>query len=483
MSILRGSVRRAFSMVVVAFFAAGCGSGDPPTSTATASGTAASVAPSPESPLSAIISLSAPGATFARVISAAAAETLATPYKPVSPLGTATIAVLGLAPSTSYQHTVEVVSQGMAGALAPVTATTGPLPADIAGLRMQITPVSGTPEPGYYLVCGAGNATFAVDETGAVRWVRDFGEPTQEAKMQEDGTFTTYVGTSLGFNVPAPGMYIRYRGDGTEIGTLAAPPTDPTENDAPLITDSHELLLTTDTDGVDHAHLFAYLQRLSDPSATVSSSWHEILRIAPDGAVEFRWKSWTHFTPDDNDEAKTGDPDHPNAIAIDPRDGNYVVSFRSTDAILKIGYGTGDVLWQLGGKGNQFAFVGDALGGFSGQHSVRILEDGDVLIYDDGNLHSPQESRAVEYRLDTVSMTATMVWEFRRDPPLFTPYVGSVERLENRDTLVAFAALGIVDEVDPAGKVVWEGQLLNGGNPQAAYRIRRLASLYQYEAP
>ncbi len=28
--------------------------------------------------------------------------------------------------------------------------------------------------------------------------------------------------------------------------------------------------------------------------------------------------------------------------------------------------------------------------------------------YDDGNQHSPQESRAVEYHLDTVSMTATI---------------------------------------------------------------------------
>ncbi len=481
MSIFAGSPRRVFSVVFGAFFAAGCGSSDP--SMSTAAPPAASVAPDPASPLSAIISLSAPGATIARVISSANAEMLATPYAPVGPLGTAAIAVLGLAPSTSYQHTVEVIGPGMTGALAPVTATTGPLPADIAGLRMQITSVGGTPQPGYYLVCGAGNATFAVDETGAVRWVRDFGQPTQEAKMQEDGTFTTYVGTSIGFNVPAPGTYIRYRGDGMEIETLAAPPTDPTESDAPLITDSHELLLTTDTNGADHAHLFAYLQRPSSPSATVSSSWHEMLRVAPDGAVEFRWKSWTHFTPDDNDEAATGDPDHPNAIAIDPTDGNYVVSFRSTDAILKIGHGTGDVLWQLGGKRNQFRFIGDELDGFSGQHSVRVLQDGDILIYDDGNQHKPQESRAIEYRLDTVSMTATMVWEFRRDPPLFTPYVGSVERLGNGHTLVAFAALGIIDEVDAAGRIVWEGQLLNGANPQAAYRIRRLPSLYHYEAP
>jgi len=31
-------------------------------------------------------------------------------------------------------------------------------------------------------------------------------------------------------------------------------------------------------------------------------------------------------------------------------------------------------------------------------------------------------------------MTATMVWEYRHDPPVFTPFVGTVQRLRSGNT-------------------------------------------------
>ena len=303
--------------------------------------------------------------------------------------------------------------------------------------------------------------------------------------MTEDGTFTTYVGTSSGSQAVF-GAYERYTPAGAIIATYTATSPDPSEAGAPTVyTDPYEMLLTADNAGVEHVHLFGYIERAT--ATTTSAAWHEVLRQRTDGTVEFRWKSWTHFSDSDNTEGTINDPDHTNSLAIDPTDGNYVVSFRSTDAVLKLDYSTGAVLWQLGGKQNQFQFVNDEMGGFYGQHSVRVLANGDLLIYDDGNQHSPPESRAVEYRLDTTTMTATVVWEFRRAgpsyPPIFTPYMGSVERLSSGNTLVSFAMAGVTDEVDAAGNVVWEGWLLNGGGVQGAYRVRRLESLYEYRDP
>jgi hypothetical protein len=159
------------------------------------------------------------------------------------------------------------------------------------------------------------------------------------------------------------------------------------------------------------------------------------------------------------------------------------LSFRNLCALAKVDSQTGDVLWQLGGKRSQFAIVGDPLGGFAGQHSVRVLPSGNVLIFDNGTTHTPPESRAVEYSLDMTSMTATMVWQFRHSPAIFTSVTGSVERLANGNTLVAFAEAGVVDEVDPAGNGVFEARVTNGTTGVALYRIRRLPSLYAYQQP
>jgi hypothetical protein len=127
--------------------------------------------------------------------------------------------------------------------------------------------------------------------------------------------------------------------------------------------------------------------------------------------------------------------------------------------------------------------VNDPLGGFNGQHSVRVLPNGHLLLFDNGWRHAPPESRAVEYAVDPVAMTATMVWEYRHQPAIFTGYTGSVQRLAAGNTLVGFAALGHATEVRPDGSVAWEGDLTVGGQPYPGYRLIRIASLYQYRRP
>ena len=212
---------------------------------------------------------------------------------------------------------------------------------------------------------------------------------------------------------------------------------------------------------------------------------HTILRQTPEGVVEFFWSGSDHFTLDDwldrpPDYAQTTntDLDHANSLEID-RDGNYVASFFNLPEITKIDAVTGRVIWRFSGRNNQFNVLNDPLGGVSGQHSVRVLENGNLLIYDNGKHHNPPESRPVEYSLDTVSMTASMVWEYRHAPVLFTPVVGSVERLRNGNTLVGFGAVGVATEVANDGSVAWEGHM----NPPFFYRVRRISSLYRFEQP
>jgi len=168
-------------------------------------------------------------------------------------------------------------------------------------------------------------------------------------------------------------------------------------------------------------------------------------------------------------------PWHGNAIDID-HDGHLLVSFRNSDQIVKVNAQTGEIIWRLGGKKSSFAFVNDHLNGFSHQHGIRRLPNGNVILFDNGNLHSPPASRAVEYHLDESAKTATLVWEYRHEPPLYSFALGFAQRLSNGNTLICFGAAQRIIEVDPAGMKVWDVKIEEPN--RFVYRAFRIDSLY-----
>jgi hypothetical protein len=79
--------------------------------------------------------------------------------------------------------------------------------------------------------------------------------------------------------------------------------------------------------------------------------------------------------------------------------------------------------------------------------------------------------------------TATLVWEYRHTPAYYTGFLGYVTRLVSGNTLIAWGAIGILQEVTPAGQTVWEARVLNNGAPSTFYRGIRVPDLYSYRAP
>ncbi len=140
---------------------------------------------------------------------------------------------------------------------------------------------------------------------------------------------------------------------------------------------------------------------------------------------------------------------------------------------------SGRVIWRFGGRNNQFTILNDPLNGFGSSHDVHVLPNGHLLFFDNGKVHNPGQSRAVEYVLDPLAFTATMVWEYRHNPSIFAPILGSVERLGGGNTVIGFGAAGTVTEVSASGNVVWEGNL----SARTFYRVRRVPSLYGYLRP
>jgi hypothetical protein len=397
------------------------------------------------------------------------------------------LATLGLEPLTTYSHVVE--ARGSTGSVEsqPVEGTTGDLP-DFLRDSVSMRILQGTPTPGWTTTSLRTTGwAIAFNDSAQIRWYRKFDGYVLDAHQQPNGNFTTFVGASTG-SQPTYGWFAEYTPDGSLVGRHQAP--------APLYTDGHEIRFSRGDDGWE-AHLFSYDIRRSDLTAMggpadVLLAGHQLLRFDPQGRTKFSWNAWDHFLVEDWVEEplwlinqSNSDWDHPNSLDID-LDGNYIASFRNMGEISKIDYRTGDVIWRMGGRNNQFTFVGDEpFGLFSGQHCVRVLDNGNLLIYDNGLRHTPPETRIVEFAVDAGSTpkTVTRVWQYRHKPAVYTPFTGAVQRLRNGNTFIGYAGVSKVVEVDAAGAVVWEADLLIDGATFAEYRMNKIPSLYEYVRP
>ena len=206
------------------------------------------------------------------------------------------------------------------------------------------------------------------------------------------------------------------------------------------------------------------------------------------GTIFWQWSILNHCDvreacPDVDLTQQVIDFAHVNSMSEDP-DGNILISIRNFDLIALINKKTGDFLWKMGGresKDNQFTFLNDNVDGFIGfshQHCVNFLPNGNILMFDNGNLKVPEYSRAVEYTIDTTAKTVSKVWEYRCNPDLFSGSMGSAYRLENGNTLIAFTTFKIL-EVRPDGTPTLEITFPDG---YTFYRAQKITSQMDYKS-
>jgi len=138
---------------------------------------------------------------------------------------------------------------------------------------------------------------------------------------------------------------------------------------------------------------------------------------------------------------------HTNSIKIMDRDiegfckkGDWLISIRELNFIGILDVGKKEFVWQWGG------------GELDRQHYPTLLENGNVLVFDNG-VHR-NFSRVIE--LDPLSKK--VVWEYKAEPreDFFSPWMGSCQRLPNGNTLITESTKARVFEVTSQGEVVWE---------------------------
>ncbi|HET9253122.1 MAG TPA: aryl-sulfate sulfotransferase [Candidatus Eisenbacteria bacterium] len=333
---------------------------------------------------------------------------------------------------------------------APSPTAADPVPPDFP--RIQTT-LPGIPAPGRIFLGSfsqsdpsAASYLMILENDGTPVFHRRLPSRGFDFKLQPDGRLTYFDPTFDGF----------YALDSTYTVV------DSFQCGNGLTTDFHDLLVLPN----GHALLMSYETRIMDMTAYDPKGWPNaevvglvIQEIDRAKNVVFEWKSWDHFDVTDATGISLGnrrvDYVHGNSLDLD-RDGNLLLSSRSLNEVTKISRATGEVLWRLGGKRNQFQFKEGATP-FYRQHSARSVGDGRLLLYDNGNFHSPPYSRAVEYEIDEVEMGVKEVWEYRHEPDVFGAFSGSVQRLPNGNTLVGWGSTTpTLTEVDPKGDVVYE---------------------------
>jgi hypothetical protein len=197
----------------------------------------------------------------------------------------------------------------------------------------------------------------------------------------------------------------------------------------------------------------------------------------------FEWNAWEHLNIADYQNLNLTSNRivwmHGNSIDID-LDSNILISNRRSSEVMKIDRNNGDVIWYFGGPNNEFSITNDAYNGFSRQHDVRRIENGNILLFDNGNDHDPPISRAVEYEIDESEKTADLVWDFSHPQGYVGLAMGSVQRLPNNNTLINWGRLlnqgAVITEVDYDKNIVFEIQY-----PYPFYCYRVTKHNWQFE--
>jgi hypothetical protein len=142
------------------------------------------------------------------------------------------------------------------------------------------------------------------------------------------------------------------------------------------------------------------------------------------------------------------------------RAGNILICMRHQGLLSILDRDTLEVVWSWGP------------GELDGPHQPTLLDNGRLLIYDNGT--EREYSRILE--LDPA--TLEVAWEYRSDPPakFHSKWRGSSERLPNGNTLICESDRGRVFEVTPESETVWEfwNPELEGDRRRGIYRFGRV---------
>ena len=319
------------------------------------------------------------------------------------------------------------------------------------------------PAPGYIYIdySGSPKYTMMLDSSGSPVWYQR-GTAHREFKLQKNGiiTWKGFEGYDQNFNrLESPaGSYHAVNGYSTD------------DHELQVLENGHYLLFGRKSQTVD-------MTRFVPGGKTDANVRETVLQeFTPEGDLIFQWRAWDNYdirlmeywSYDDKPTSSSIRFVHMNAVDVDT-DGHLVVSSKRVSEVTKINRNTGEVIWRLG-SGNpdnpnddpyldqRLTILNDTLptGQFNVQHDIRVVGENRYTVFDNHHLDSTPNSRAVEYEVDPVNRTATLVWQYMGGYDSY--HMGNAQRLPNGNTFINWVITDgpKVTEVRPDGTKAFE---------------------------
>ena len=178
---------------------------------------------------------------------------------------------------------------------------------------------------------------------------------------------------------------------------------------------------------------------------------------------------------------------HSNSFYFDESESAIYISIRHLNQITKIAYPSGEIIYSIGlseefDTGSEHNICNDLR--FSWQHHVQLMEDGDLLFFDNGNLS--RELLGDEYRTSRIrkikvndDLTCDISWQYDLPENLYGHGTGSVQLLDN-DNYLIYTQGGYEDcsifELSQNNEIVWTAE---ASDPTSSiYRAYKIPSMY-----
>ncbi len=180
------------------------------------------------------------------------------------------------------------------------------------------------------------------------------------------------------------------------------------------------------------------------------------------GDIEWQWSAFDCYSPLLDPEILNPDGPfgsmsvcedwlHANSIAED-KNGDIYVSFNRLEQFWKIDKESGEVIYRLGRNGD-VEISDEAIP--SSMHSLSILENGDVMFFENGTSERGY-SRVLAFRVDETNKKAELVINITLPPSLASFFQGSVYMIDDSHILVHSSNKSNTAILDLDGNIVWQ---------------------------
>jgi len=333
-----------------------------------------------------------------------------------------------------------------------------------------------------------GTAAYLIDRDGHVvnEWTLS-GKPGNAVYLLEGGNLlATYTveGTLHGGGIGGGLQLLTW--DGTDVWSYElATETAHLHHDVEMLPNGNVLMISWEVKNRAQALAAGLSANQLPPSGEV---WSEmILEYNPAlNEIVWEWHLWDHALPLGEDpfanpekidlgfafNRQSSDWWHVNAIDYHEELDQIVVSSRNMSEIWIIDHALttqqaagadGDLLYRYG---NPEAYGASGVQGLLHQHNPTWLDNGNVLVFDNGDPRLRPYSRIVELELPDygnspsgVVLPTQLVWSYGEavgDEFFFADHISGAQRLPDGNTLICSGTEGRFFEVTPEGETVWE---------------------------